>query len=101
MNMINSAAEMEATTGRLGRVVGVSGSQAIMLVDAPDDGAEAISKPSLQMGQLVKVCVPNLTLFGLVTGLSIPIPRPDDTLRRHGPPAAGACRRRTDGNPTC
>ncbi len=65
------AAGPAATDTRIGRVVAVSGSQAVVLVDdAHGDGA----RRSPQVGALVKVRTPRTTVYGLVSGLSIPMP---------------------------
>ncbi len=59
---------------RIGRVVSVSGSQVIVMLenqasqDAPGPGDE------VQIGGLVKMHTPASTLFGMISGLSIPIP---------------------------
>ena len=61
----------------VGRVVAVSGSQVIALLQAQEqaDGAKAPAKP--QIGTLMKMRTPSSTVFGMVSGLSIPIPRQD------------------------
>ena len=75
---------------RLGRVVSVSGSQVVFLHDAaPEAGSETGPEAShdanganggepdangLQIGSLVKMRTPLSTLFGMVSGLSIPVP---------------------------
>ncbi len=66
-------AELQAT--RIGRVVSVSGSQLITLMDqhiGGDDENPASRKPDI--GEVVNVRTTTTTAFGLVTGLSIPIP---------------------------
>jgi len=54
---------------RIGRVVSVEGSRVIVLLEAPEEPANA-----LQIGALVKVRTPETMVFGMVCGLSIPIP---------------------------
>lgn len=64
---------MAALEVRVGRVVNVSGSQVVILVER----AESEDAPNLQMGELVKMYTPKHTVFGMVTGLSIPMPAED------------------------
>ncbi|MFQ5776177.1 MAG: ATP-binding protein [Kiloniellaceae bacterium] len=62
---------------RIGRVVSVSGSQVIVLLDDPAAGGHWRKPASLQIGALVKTRTPFSTVFGMVSGLSIPIPAQD------------------------
>ncbi|MDP6952970.1 MAG: DUF87 domain-containing protein, partial [Alphaproteobacteria bacterium] len=57
----------------IGRVVSVSGSQVICLLDEADSQDEA-NPTAMQIGALVKVETLDGTVFGMVSGLSIPIP---------------------------
>ena len=73
---------MEARDVKLGRVVSVSGSQAVMLVET-EPGATPHDRPaSLQMGKLVKMQLPGHTIFGLVWGSAFPCPDPTTSARR-------------------
>ncbi len=60
---------------RLGRVVAVSGSQAILLLE--HDRAVDTPPPQVQVATLVKLRAQDSTLFGVVTGLNIPLPDPN------------------------
>jgi len=62
---------------RVGRVVSVSGSQVIMLLDNPEIAGDLESPSALQIGALVKMYTMESTVFGMVSGLSIPIPSQD------------------------
>ncbi|MCP4327136.1 MAG: ATP-binding protein [Alphaproteobacteria bacterium] len=62
---------------RLGRIVAVSGSQAIMLLDDDLDRDEGDQPTPLQIGSLVKMGTPYTTVYGIVSGLSIPVPSTD------------------------
>jgi len=64
---------------RIGRIVSVSGGQLVMLIDQnlQLDSADDVS--ALQIGTLVKTQSPTATVYGIVTGLSIPIPSADNT----------------------
>lgn len=80
---------------RVGRVVSVSGSQLVMLHDNPaangivseppkgpanaDAKAPANGHTSLQIGSLLKMQTPSTIVFGMVSGLSIPVPATDNT----------------------
>lgn len=57
---------------QVGRVVCVSGSQVVMVIEpSRQDGAAP-----LQKGSLVKMAAPGGAIFGIVSGLSIPVPAP-------------------------
>lgn len=58
---------------RVGRVVSVSGARVIALLDGDAEDA-----PNLQVGTLVKIRTAGSTVFGMVSGLSIPIPATND-----------------------
>ena len=59
---------------RVGRVVNVSGSQVVTLMDVPDAIEEEDGTLSLQMGELVKIPTPYSSVYGMVSALSVPIP---------------------------
>jgi energy-coupling factor transporter ATP-binding protein EcfA2 len=59
-----------ASPVRIGRVVSVSGGRVIALLERMDDRAADV-----QVGALVKIVRPTALVFGIVEGLSIPIPR--------------------------
>ncbi len=61
----------------IGRVVSVSGAQIIVLIDNRNDGNGSAKPPALQIGGLVKMLTPVSTVYGMVSGLSIPIPAQD------------------------
>jgi len=69
--------ETQAHDLRVGRVVSVSGSQVIMLLDNPEIAGDLESPSALQIGALVKMYTMESTVFGMVSGLSIPIPSQD------------------------
>ncbi len=59
---------------RIGRVVSVSGSQVIVLLENQDLEGSQGPASEIQIGGLVKMHTPASTLFGMISGLSIPIP---------------------------
>jgi hypothetical protein len=59
---------------RIGRVVSVEGSRVIVLLDAPHEPGAPEQTNALQIGALVKIRTPETMVFGMVSGLSIPIP---------------------------
>jgi len=69
--------ETQAHDLRVGRVVSVSGSQVIMLLDNTEIAGDLESPAALQIGALVKMYTMESTVFGMVSGLSIPIPSQD------------------------
>ena len=65
----------------LGRVVAASGSQVVMRLEGQSIAIDGARPPPLQLAALVKMRTRQSTVFGVVTGLSIPLPRP---LSLHG-----------------
>ncbi len=61
---------------RIGRVVSVSGSQIIALIQSPRQDRQT-APAELQIGSLVKMYTADTTVFGMVSGVSIPIPAQD------------------------
>jgi uncharacterized protein len=61
-------------TGRLGRIVAASGPQLVMLLDIVAPAEAAARDAQLQLGALVKMCVADSIVFGVVTGFNIPLP---------------------------
>jgi len=62
-----------AENQRIGRIVSVAGSQAVVLMEESPDN-KAIIPAGLMMGTIVKVPLPQTVVYGLVVGLSVPIP---------------------------
>jgi hypothetical protein len=58
---------------RIGRIVSVSGSQAVVLMEESADN-RAVIPAGLMMGTIVKIPLPETVVYGLVCGLSVPIP---------------------------
>jgi len=75
--MISTSKSELATTSapsggrRIGRVVSTTGSQIIILLDSHMD-----ADITLEMGGLVSVPSPHATVYGIIEGLSIPMPLP-------------------------
>ena len=58
---------------RIGRVVSVAGSQSVVLMEESADN-KAVIPAGLMMGTIVKMPLPETVVYGLVCGLSVPIP---------------------------
>ncbi len=69
---------MAAKSRKIGRVVSVSGAQIIALLDDRKSGNGSADLPPTQIGGLVKVHTPASTVYGMISGLSIPIPAQDE-----------------------
>jgi len=67
----------QAEAVRVGRVVAVSGSQVITLLEKGRQDGDESDSPKLQIGTLVKLETSASTVYGMVSGLSIPIPKQD------------------------
>lgn len=63
----------------VGKVVAVSGSQVVAALGTA--GAAGSPVDRLEKGQLVKLRLPQTVVFGVVTGLSIPLPGSEDEVR--------------------
>src|SRR5687767_12585592 len=61
-----------ASGARIGRVVASNGSQAIIILDASDQGS---GSHGLQIGALVKIPTAQTLVYALVNGLAIPMPK--------------------------
>lgn len=70
----------EATGGPAGegrefaRVVSISGAQLVALLDARIDAKGVVQASAPQIGELVAIATRGSTVFGIVTGLNIPLP---------------------------
>ena len=64
---------------RIGRVVSVSGSQVMVLLESDSEDGLPPSGDELQIGSLVKMYTQTSSVFGMVSGLTIPIPSQDRT----------------------
>jgi DNA helicase HerA-like ATPase len=60
---------------RVGRVIAVSASQVVALIDEPKTG----NGPPLEMGSLVKTYTRTSVAYGMVTGLRVPLPSLEPT----------------------
>ncbi len=58
---------------RIGRVISVVGSQSVVLMEE-SAGNKAVIPAGLMMGTIVKMPLPETVVFGLVCGLSVPVP---------------------------
>ena len=69
--------QTEQKTGRIGRIVSVSGSQAVIQLEPAlkvnADGNSAVP----QIGTLVRMATKHSSVFGIVSGLNIPVPAHD------------------------
>jgi len=59
---------------KIGRVVQVTGFQVVAILDNTPGTLKQSDRAHLQMGQLVKMLMPDTGVFGVVSGLSIPLP---------------------------
>ena len=59
---------------QIGRVVCVSGSQVVAVIETPDPAPHSKAAGQPRKGGLVKLRLDGSTVFGMVSGLSIPVP---------------------------
>ncbi len=64
---------------RIGRVMSVAGAQVVVLLDITGPQEALQQAPDLQIGALVKMRNTLATVYGMVSGLSIPIPSMSDS----------------------
>ena len=62
----------------VGRIVSVTGSQAILLLNNMVDPNTGLRRPSAELGSLLKIESPASTILGLVSALSVPVPSQRD-----------------------
>jgi len=63
-----------AAAQRIGRVVSMTGSQAVTLLEIDEVDAQGLLSRSLQMGAVVKIPTARSVVFGMISGLTIPMP---------------------------
>lgn len=63
-----------ATAQRIGRVVSMTGSQAVTLLEIDEIDAQGVLSRSLQMGSVVKIPTARSVVFCMISGLAIPLP---------------------------
>ena len=70
---------MTSEGGKIGRIVSVSGSQVICLLEktAEEPGVSTQVGPSLEVGAIVKIQATQSVLFGMVSSVNIPVPAAD------------------------
>ena len=66
---------MKTTAQRVGRIVSVAGCQAVCVLERDPRGDAA----GLQIGGLVKTNIGKSQVFGIVSGVSIPVPSAGDS----------------------
>lgn len=80
---------------RIGRVVAVSGAQIVAALDYTGPGSR--SEPRVEKGHLVKIRLPATLAFGMVSGLSIPVPGDEGEIRLAELVLLGECPLTADG----
>ena len=63
----------------LGRIVSISGSQAIVLVHNDIERTEGVDGKPAELGSLLKIETPNSFVLGLISALSVPVPSQDQS----------------------
>ena len=63
----------------LGRIVSISGSQAIVLVHNDIERTEGVDGKPAELGALLKIETPNSFVLGLISALSVPVPSQDQS----------------------
>lgn len=61
-----------------GRIVSVTGSQAVLLLDFRRDEDDNIAAPNAELGTLMKIETPKSIILGLVSAMSVPVPSQKD-----------------------
>ena len=60
--------------GSIGRIVSVTGSRAIVMLDPAQDGAQRDANDRPEMGTLLAIDTPNTIVLAIVSALSVPVP---------------------------
>ena len=71
-------AEIAEEEAHIGRIVSVTGSQAVVLLDHEAEGAEAEASRRAELCEVLKIDTPTSVLLGLVSAMSIPVPSQSD-----------------------
>ena len=62
------------TAGRIGRIVSVSGAQAVVQLERTSGKTNGAQPAVPQIGALVRMRTPHSAVFGIISGLNIPVP---------------------------
>jgi DNA helicase HerA-like ATPase len=73
-----SARAMTSYDGSIGRIVSVTGSKAIVLLDTPKDGTIRNIQERPEMGTLLAIDTANTVVLAIVSALSVPVPAQRD-----------------------
>lgn len=73
-----SARALAAYDGSIGRIVSVTGSKAIVLLDTPKDGTIRNIQERPEMGTLLAIDTANTVVLAIVSALSVPVPSQRD-----------------------
>ncbi len=65
--------------GSIGRIVSVTGSRAIVMLDPALDGAQRDANDRPEMGTLLAIDTPNTVVLAIVSALSVPVPANRDS----------------------
>lgn len=69
--------------GPIGRVVSIDGAKVVAMLDVPNPERELELSSSLQIGCVVKLPAKRATVFGMINGLTIPVPTADGAGREN------------------
>ncbi len=69
---------LTAFDGSIGRIVSVTGSKAIVLLDSPRDGSVRNIQDRPEMGTLLAIDTANTVVLAIVSALSVPVPAQRD-----------------------
>ena len=72
--MPSSGQTAKASDSSIGRIVSVTGSKAIVLLDGPQDGRVRSLNDRPEMGTLLAIDTANTIVFAIVSALSVPVP---------------------------
>src|SRR5260370_12312255 len=92
----------DRTGGRVGRIIAVSASQAVALIEKSDPTLASDRAWPVEMGALVKVRTRVSTVYGMVSGLRVPLPNlapSDQELKVVELELAGETLREENGDP--
>jgi DNA helicase HerA-like ATPase len=74
LNAGTTPVSLTSVDGSIGRIVSVTGSKAIVLLDTPRDGTIRNNQDRPEMGTLLAIDTANTVVLAIVSALSVPVP---------------------------
>jgi len=87
LTMPNAVSSVSPSDKSIGRIVSVTGSKAIVMLDGPKEGSRAQPIDRPDMGTLLAIDTANTVVLAIVSALSVPVPASATGTRKSGSPS--------------